>query len=157
MASTQASTQIQTAAVVTLIVYVKLLATQITQGTKKGQTGGKGPEDGGTGFSSMGPAAGGETMSTEDAAKLAASRRWDRILGNDLENIPVALIILWSCALVSAESTAFMVLACLFCVSRCLHTLMYMFGKQPFRSLTFAMGVVGTLGMAILTVATVFK
>jgi uncharacterized MAPEG superfamily protein len=150
MASTQASTQIQTAAVVTLVVYVKLLATQITQGTKKGQAGGKGPEDGGTGFSSMGPATG-------DVAKLAASRRWDRILGNDLENIPVALIILWSCALVNAESTAFMVLACLFCVSRCLHTLMYMFGKQPFRSLTFAMGVVGTLGMAILTVATVFK
>ena len=148
------TTQIQTAAVTTLIIYLKLLATQITQGTKKGIAGGKGPEDGGTGFSAVG---GNGDVLEEDKAKIEASARWDRILGNDLENIPVGLIIMWTCALLNPDSTAFMTLAIMFCAGRCLHTLMYMFEKQPFRSLSFAVATIGTLGMAILSISTVFQ
>lgn len=36
-----------------------------------------------------------------------------------------------------------------FTAARLLHTLFYLWGKQPFRTITFAAGVLATLGMAV--------
>jgi len=130
--------------------------TGMIQGTKKGKAGLKGPEDGGTGFSDT------TTIKETDAPgskAVEASKRWERILGNDLENIPIALVIMWACAsIVTADETLpFMIYAITYTVARIAHTFCYAFGIQPFRSLCFAVGFIMVFCMAFTTVAVTFK
>ena len=149
------------AASVTAILYLKLLITQIIQGSMKKKAGLKGPEDGGKGFSSVASAAP-ERLNDDGSCNheaYEAAQRWGRILGNDLENIPIGLIVMWAAASIITTKPyeqPFLGYAIAFCVARILHTLAYAFGQQPFRTIAFLIGVIAVIGMLVLTIQVAF-
>jgi len=146
------------AAIATVVLYGKYFICQIIQGTKKGKAGLKAPEDNGTGFSNIVGAATGNETTTENKL-VETAKRWERIVGNDVENIPIALVIMWSCASIvtTDETLPFLIYAIMFTVARVLHTFCYAYGIQPFRTLCFAIGFIMVFCMAFTTLAVVFK
>ena len=78
-------------ALVTLFLFLKYQVCQFIQGGKAGKAGSRPPED--TSHANLkqdfGLGAGDEKVKEEAA-------RWQRIVGNDAENIPFAVAIMWS-------------------------------------------------------------
>lgn len=90
----------------------------------------------------------------EDSKHALADIRWQRIVHNDLENIPMGLIIAW-CSLMSAYSSQLHILCMfIFMISRALHTVSYAWEMQPHRAIfwfvallaVFIMATNGTVG-----------
>ncbi|KAI8619319.1 hypothetical protein BC830DRAFT_1104658 [Chytriomyces sp. MP71] len=149
----------QTTAVVSLGLLVKFYFTTIVQGGTRFKSGSRPPEDGRSkravvpqnfGIAS----AEGET---EDAkhAKLA-ELRWVRIVQNDLENVPMGLIVAWSSLQNPYNATVHAVAVAVFGISRYVHTWAYAKGKQPHRTIAWLAGVASTLTLAINGVLGVF-
>lgn len=97
---------------------------------------------------------------TEEAK--ANDLRWRRIVANDLENIPLGLIVLWSAGMaVSAKGskagTGVMVLAILFTVFRFFYTYAFMKALQPWRTVFWMGAVACVLVAAILGIAVAFQ
>ena len=67
--------------------------------------------------------------------------RWRRIVMNDLENIPLGLIILWVNPMCDANGVVTSLCAIIFVICRILHTILYAYSLQPFRSISFTIGL----------------
>ncbi|MGM3304567.1 MAPEG family protein [Anabaena sp. WFMT] len=67
---------------------------------------------------------------------------------NDLENIPIFLGLGIAYLLTGASPRAATWLFPTFTIARILHTLMYLFGFQPWRSIMYAVGIICLLGMS---------
>jgi len=80
--------------------------------------------------------------------KFDSNERWRRIVNNDMENIPIGLIILWAQVIVNANHATTSVVAVLFTVARICHTVCYYYSFQPYRSIAFFVGL-----LAIFTAA----
>eukprot|EP00008_Paramoeba_atlantica_P014955 CAMPEP_0201481944 /NCGR_PEP_ID=MMETSP0151_2-20130828/6196_1 /ASSEMBLY_ACC=CAM_ASM_000257 /TAXON_ID=200890 /ORGANISM="Paramoeba atlantica, Strain 621/1 / CCAP 1560/9" /LENGTH=153 /DNA_ID=CAMNT_0047864367 /DNA_START=63 /DNA_END=524 /DNA_ORIENTATION=+ len=83
-------------------------------------------------------------VSSETKNKLT---RWHRIVGNDLENIPVGLIVIWSTLLVGLPRNFYTRAVVVFTVGRFLHTITYAKGLMPHRAICHlaAVGSIVTL------------
>ena len=74
--------------------------------------------------------------------------RWDRIVRNDLENVPYGLILAWACYIADTETLGnwyeycISVFIILFTIVRYLHTYCYANGIQPWRTILFGFGQV---------------
>ena len=70
--------------------------------------------------------------------------RWTRIVMNDLENIPLALIIFWGSSFVLLKSYDFYgILLLSFVLGRLSHTTCFRFGLQPWRSISYLVAILG--------------
>jgi|SRR5271166_5356263 len=74
-----------------------------------------------------------------------AARAWR----NDLENIPIFLILAWIYVAAGLSSTALTVYCAVFAVARILHTIFYLKAIQPWRTIVFTIGSVAMLALII--------
>ena len=81
--------------------------------------------------------------------KFNKKERWRRIVMNDLENIPIGLIILWVNPLCEANGIVTSICAIVFVTCRILHTILYAYSLQPFRSIAFTIGVLSIFAASI--------
>ncbi|KAI8851780.1 hypothetical protein BC829DRAFT_487842 [Chytridium lagenaria] len=73
--------------------------------------------------------------------------RWSRIVMNDVENIPIGLIVAWATLLSPASAYLQSMIVYLFAISRVCHTIVYAGGMQPHRSITYIAGWVAITAM----------
>eukprot|EP01084_Bolivina_argentea_P055122 101074_1 len=72
--------------------------------------------------------------------RFTKKQRWKRIAMNDLENIPLGLIILWVNIICNSNPYVTATCSVIFTVSRLFHTILYAYSIQPFRSIAFTIG-----------------
>jgi len=117
------------------------------------------------------PAASAEGTPLVPAEKTAEEKEWmqrkQRSFANDMENIPLSLVIFWAAFLLqcysnasgngSIETTALASLFVIYVFARVFFTICYLCALQPFRSLSFATGIFATIGALILLVIAAFN
>ena len=81
--------------------------------------------------------------------RFDSKERWKRIVMNDLENIPMGLIILWVNPLCDANGIVTSICAIIFAVCRIAHTIFYLYSLQPFRSIAYFIGVLSIFAAGI--------
>jgi len=74
-----------------------------------------------------------------------AARAWR----NDLENIPIFLILAWIYVSAGLSTAAFVVYCLVFMAARIAHTICYINAIQPARTIAFTIGAVATLALII--------
>ena len=68
---------------------------------------------------------------------------------NDLENIPMFLILALVYAIAGLSSTAFIVYCAVFTVARILHTIFYLSAAQPWRTIAYTVGALTSFALII--------
>ena len=160
----------KTLAITSFILLVKWYATLAIQGGKRFAGGSRPPEDAQLGLNkSIGKGreqvfvsgtssllSSSSTASDASSAKAAARDkkliegdiRWQRIVQNDVENIPMALIMGLVCVTVDANATVTSTALIVFTLSRVLHTYYYANAVQPGRAIAWFGGILASLTMA---------
>lgn len=88
---------------------------------------------------------GGTIVPQEVAGVQRASKAWM----NDLENIPIFLILALVYAIAGLSSTAFIIYCVVFTVARILHTIFYLSAVQPWRTIAYTVGALTSLALMI--------
>ncbi|MCF5104372.1 MAPEG family protein [Pseudomonas proteolytica] len=83
-----------------------------------------------------------------NAQELLPVSRAAKAWANDLENIPLFFVLGGLCLALDAPAVATAWLFGLFTVARVMHTLMYLGGRQPWRTLAYSAGLACLLGLA---------
>lgn len=125
-------------AITAIVLALKMTAISVAQGRARASTGiFVNPED-----AKMFRA----TQATEEApAVQRASRAWL----NDLENIPIFLILAWIYVAAGLSTTAFGVYCIVFVVARIAHTFCYLNSMQPWRTIFYTVGALATLALMV--------
>jgi len=93
------------------------------------------------------------TTTTTDQSKarkaVEEDIRWQRIVLNDIENIPLGLIVAWGSLLSARSPQLHSILLITFLISRVAHTISYANSKQPHRAIAWFGAVLSVLGLAI--------
>jgi glutathione S-transferase len=74
-----------------------------------------------------------------------AARAWH----NDLENIPIFLILAWIYVTAGLSTAAFVIYCAVFVLARIAHTICYLNSIQPWRTVAFTVGAVTMLALMI--------
>jgi uncharacterized MAPEG superfamily protein len=125
-------------ALMAIILSLKMSAIGIVQG--RARTGAKkfaNPEDA--------KMFGAELVSQEVPAVQRANNAWR----NDLENIPMFLILALVYAIAGLSPTLFIVYCTVFTVARILHTIFYLNAMQPWRTIAFTVGAIAMVALII--------
>ena len=86
------------------------------------------------------------TQASEEApAVQRAARAWL----NDLENIPIFLILGWIYVAAGLSATAFVVYCVVFVAARVAHTVCYLNSIQPMRTIAYTVGALATLALMV--------
>jgi glutathione S-transferase len=143
-------------AVCSVVLLMKFAVVNFRYGKKRGVAGIRAPED--SAFHSgvkqdfgVGKLAAADTAGA-DPRRLRAMEdevRWRRMLMNDLENIPLALIMMWMAVVCRAPSNVHVAGVLIFTLARCLFSLFYALALQPWRSLSFATSTISMWLIAI--------
>jgi glutathione S-transferase len=88
---------------------------------------------------------GGQQASAEVPMVERASRAWR----NDLENIPIFLILAWIYVYAGLAPRAFVIYCIIFMFARVIHTICYLNAIQPGRTIAFTVGALTMLAMII--------
>jgi glutathione S-transferase len=89
---------------------------------------------------------GGQLQAEEASSVQRAAKVWR----NDLENIPIFLILAWIYVATGWLSTgAFDFYCIVFMVARILHTIFYLNAVQPWRTVVFTVGIAVTIALTI--------
>ena len=88
---------------------------------------------------------GGQQASAEAPAVERASKAWR----NDLENIPIFLILAWIYVAAGLSAGAFVLYCIVFMAARVIHTICYLNAIQPWRTIAFTVGAVTMLVLMI--------
>ena len=83
--------------------------------------------------------------------------RYKRIIGNDLENIPITLILAWGSLYANTNDKITTYCISIFTMCRFIHTYCYIKELQPYRTISYLCGVLSTFIMAMNLVYSVFK
>jgi glutathione S-transferase len=151
-------------AVCTSVLYIKFLAVIHTQGMKTFAAGGRPPEDAklsiAKNFKGVTQNYGLAQPDEEDVkltqAKLV-EQRWRRIVANDVESIPLGLLVFAAGVLTDANEAALVTAMIAFTMMRCLHSYAYAREKQPHRVIAWAAGHLAVmLGVVNVIVSAVF-
>ncbi|EEY60410.1 sporulation induced hypothetical protein [Phytophthora infestans T30-4] len=127
----------------TSVLYIKFLTATMIQGARKYATGARPPEDTWLPSSKRKQTFG--IDNTNDTKTLEAEKRWEGIVTNDLESIPLGLFIFGAGIMAGGNSKVHFRAMLAFTAARCLHTYAFAYAKQPMRSLCQGVGVVATL------------
>ena len=114
--------QLQVASVVTLILLVKSIFSNLVLGWAKYVVGARAPED----TYQKNISSDDNEQDEESVSARDFLGRSQRIVNNDLENIPIGLIVVWASALCQVEEKMHLVLCGLFAAMRVFHTISYM-------------------------------
>lgn len=76
---------------------------------------------------------------------IEADLRWERLVRNDLENIPIGLLSAWAAVNSGGNPVVNSAAIVIFTVGRIAHTFAYANGLQPHRAYAWMAGVFGTL------------
>ena len=88
----------------------------------------------------------GAKQASEEAPMVQrAARAW----GNDLENIPMFLILAWIYVAADLSATAFVAYCTIFMVARVAHTYCYLNSLQPLRTIAYTIGGLATLALIV--------
>ena len=125
-------------ALTAIVLTLKMTAISVVQGRARVAVGiFVNPEDARTFQASQGPA---------DAPEvLRASRAWL----NDLENIPIFLILCGIYVAASLSTTAFVIYCLVFTVARIAHTIFYLNSIQPMRTISYTVGAITAMALMI--------
>jgi glutathione S-transferase len=125
-------------AITAIVLALKMFAIAIVQGRARVSAGiFVNPEDATTFHARQAP---------EDAPTV---QRGARAWRNDLENIPIFLILAWIYVIAGLSSAAFAVYCIVFMVARIAHTICYINAIQPWRTIAFTIGAIATLALII--------
>ena len=83
-------------------------------------------------------------------------KRMLNVTQNDFENLPFGLIAMFSSLLFAKDPNVHIAAAISFTVARVLHTLVYMYGKQPWRAIFYWVAMIGMWTMIGNSIAGVF-
>ncbi|SRR5579875_187482 len=121
-----------------IVLALKMAALAVVQGRARLNAGAfTNPEDA--------KAFGAKLASSEPPLVERASKAWR----NDLENIPIFLILAWIYVYAGLAAGAFIVYCVLFMLGRITHTLCYLNAIQPGRTIAFAVGALTMLALMI--------
>lgn len=125
-------------ALTAIVLTLKMSAVSVVQGRARVAAGiFVNPEDARTFQASQAP---------EDAPDVRrASRAWL----NDLENIPIFLILCGIYVAAGLSTTAFVIYCLVFTVARIAHTIFYLNSMQPWRTISFTLGAVVSMALMI--------
>jgi uncharacterized MAPEG superfamily protein len=131
-------TLLQIYALTAIVLTLKMTAVSVVQGRARVAAGiFVNPEDAKTFQASHGP---------EDAPDVRrASRAWL----NDLENIPIFLILCGIYVAAGLSTTAFAIYCLVFTVARIAHTIFYLNSIQPMRTIAYTVGAVVSVALMI--------
>lgn len=146
---------LQTLSLVTLLLAFKFVVTNVIWGARKGRAGQRAPEDGA------------QNNAAPTAEDIARAERAGRVVQNDLENIPIALItfiVATICTFTTrgvdkAEDYIQAIVAFLitFCAARYLHSIIYLMGlPSMIRTLFWLIGTLAFMGAGIVGVIAAF-
>jgi len=154
--STVHATQVMT--ICSMVLYLKFFIALAIQANKSVKADARPPEDKSTKSNEpkptleMGDEPSNEAEYASTPADMtvanAAYVRWQRIVANDLENIPLALILAWGALIASGNNTVNVVAIIVFTTARVMHTMAYAFALQPYRSICWLIGVLAILVLA---------
>ena len=88
---------------------------------------------------------GAELVAQEVPAVQRANNAWR----NDLENIPMFLILALVYAIVGLSPTLFILYCVVFTVARILHTIFYLNAVQPWRTIAYSVGAIAMFALMI--------
>jgi len=88
---------------------------------------------------------GGIIVAQEVAGVQRASKAWL----NDLENIPIFLILALIYAIAGLSADMFIIYCVVFTVARILHTIFYLKAMQPWRTIAYTIGAITTFALII--------
>ncbi|ETV94529.1 hypothetical protein H310_11829 [Aphanomyces invadans] len=118
---------VRVAALCTLVLYIKFYAALFVQGTVKYKSGSRPPED----MTFAATTAPNKELfipeTSEDKLEAAKARehRWNRIVGNDLENLPLGIMMAWVAIVAGGNGTVTSIAIILFTVSRIAHSIAF--------------------------------
>jgi uncharacterized MAPEG superfamily protein len=125
-------------AITAIVLSLKMAAISVVQGRSRATTGVfVNPEDART-FA-------GRESPTEAPVVERASRAWR----NDLENIPIFLILAWIYVTAGLSTVAFVIYCLIFMAARIIHTVCYLNAIQPIRTIAFTIGALTMLALII--------
>src|SRR5579875_4049430 len=125
-------------AITTIVLALKMSAIAFVQGRARTSAGVFiNPEDA--------AAFGGKAAAEEPEIVQRAARAWR----NDLENIPIFLILAWIYVAAGLSLTAFIVYCIIFMVCRIGHTICYLNSIQPWRTIFFTVGALTMLALIV--------
>jgi uncharacterized MAPEG superfamily protein len=121
-----------------IVLALKMAAISIVQGRARVSAGiFTNPEDA--------KAFGGQQASAEAPMVERANKAWR----NDLENIPIFLIIAWIYVAAGLSAGAFVIYCIVFMAARIIHTICYLNSIQPGRTVAFTAGALAALALMI--------
>ncbi|CEG40475.1 Membrane-associated, eicosanoid/glutathione metabolism (MAPEG) protein [Plasmopara halstedii] len=142
--STECTTYVTCAAVL----YVKFVLATMIQAIKTFEVGGRPPEDKtlplakGNPVQTFGFATPSEDQSEKIQKAKVAEIRWRRIVQNDLESIPLALIVFGAGIMAKGNSVVQICVMVSYTAVRCFHTVAYSNALHPHRALCWLFGII---------------
>jgi len=132
-------------AILSLLLWMKVAVTNVGLGGAKNNAGTRSPED--------------TYQNSEDVSEDAKEKeeRSQRIVNNDLENIPYAMILAWGFISSNVSIMVHIILFSLFVIMRFAHTITYACKLSTARSVVWFIGFLCTFGIAINGVVAVFQ
>jgi len=125
-------------AITSIVLALKMSAIAFVQGRARTSEGAfLNPEDAAT--------FGGKIVPEEPEIVQRAARAWR----NDLENIPIFLILAWIYVAAGLSAVAFVIYCIVFMVARIVHTICYINSIQPWRTVAFTIGAITMLALII--------
>jgi uncharacterized MAPEG superfamily protein len=125
-------------ALTAIVLALKMSAIAVVQGRARTAAGAfLNPEDA--------AAFGGKAVAEEPEMVQRANRAWR----NDLENIPIFLILAWIYVTAGLSVTAFVIYCVVFMAARIVHTICYINSIQPWRTAAFTAGALTMLALII--------
>jgi len=139
---------LQATAILSLILFLKVVVINLYLGYAKNNAGGRSPEDK---YQQE------EGQVTQESVQ--AQFRAQRMVNNDLENVPYGMILGWGALLCinfvqdeeakDSYSLTHIVAFTTFVVGRVLHSLFYAFAVSLFRSLSYLLGVIAMFAISV--------
>jgi len=154
---------VQATMMCSFLLIVKFIVCLIFQGGAKGKAGLRAPEDAGLVSKKAGWTDAQSFGGHGSAEAIESARRWDRIIMNDLENIPFALIMAWGSVISGvggdpeSRAQAFIAFLIFYTVSRILHTIAFIFGMQPWRTVFWTTALVSMFIFSVIGLVAGFE
>lgn len=129
---------LQMYALTTIVLALKMVAVSVAQGRARTKAGlFANPEDA--------KSFGGQPVDLEPPMVRRAARAWL----NDLENIPIFLILAWIYVAAGLSAGIFTIYCIVFVLARIVHTISYLNAIQPMRTIAYTIGGITTLALMI--------
>merc|ERR1719295_933379 len=136
---------IQVLGILTVLICLKFFIIILASGGKRKRA----PEDGFQPLKNKEPLlenASGASPTESSAETFSEEERWKRIVQNDLENIPITVLLMWIAVICGGDNLTNVILAALFLFGRVMHSVCYIKQLMPWRSIGWLFGIIATLG-----------